>query len=89
MSNLARLLPNDIALPPPTCICRMKNTHTPISSSIVQVELPRRQALLEAETTVERLEGLVALLEREVLLLSRRLRHFTPDPRLLGGVRRS
>ncbi len=58
-------------------------------SGIVQVELPRRQALLEAETTVERLEGLVALLEREILLLSRRLRHFTPDARLFGGVRRS
>jgi uncharacterized protein len=58
-------------------------------SGIVQVELPRRQALLEAETTVERLEGLVALLDRELLLLSQRLRHFTPDPRLLGGVRRS
>jgi Lon protease-like protein len=58
-------------------------------SGIVQVELPRRQALLEAETTVARLEGLVALLEREILLLSRRLRHFTPDPRLLGGARRS
>ena len=26
-------------------------------SGIVQVELPRRQALLEAETTVERLEA--------------------------------
>ena len=38
-------------------------------SGIVQVELPRRQALLEAETTVERLEGLVALLERELVLL--------------------
>ena len=35
-------------------------------SGIVQVELPRRQELLEAETTVERLEGLIALLEREV-----------------------
>ena len=35
-------------------------------SGIVQVELPRRQALLEAETTVERLEGLIDLLEREV-----------------------
>ena len=35
-------------------------------SGIVQVELPRRQALLEAETTVERLEGLIALLEREL-----------------------
>lgn len=58
-------------------------------SGIVQVELPRRQALLEAETTVERLEGLVALLERELVLLTRRLRYFTPDPALLGGPRRS
>jgi uncharacterized protein len=58
-------------------------------SGIVQVELPRRQELLEAETTVDRLEGLVALLEREVILLRRRLRVFTPDPRLLGGARRS
>ncbi len=58
-------------------------------SGIVQVELPRRQELLEAETTVERLEGLVALLEREVTFLGRRLRVFTPDPRMLGGPRRS
>jgi Lon protease-like protein len=58
-------------------------------SGIVQVELPRRQELLEAETTVDRLEGLVALLEREVILLGRRLRVFTPDPRTLGGARRS
>ena len=58
-------------------------------SGIVQVELPRRQALLEAETTVERLEGLIGLLEREVLLLGRRLRYFTPDPALIGGPRRS
>jgi uncharacterized protein len=58
-------------------------------SGIVQVELPRRQALLEAETTVERLEGLIALLERELTLLSRRLRFFTPDPKILGGARRS
>ena len=50
-------------------------------SGIVQVELPRRQALLEAETTVERLEALVGLLDREVHLLGRRLRVFTPDPR--------
>ena len=42
-------------------------------SGIVQVELPRRQALLEAPTTVERLDGLIALLEREVLLLGPRL----------------
>ena len=58
-------------------------------SGIVQVELPRRQALLEAETTVARLEGLVALLEREIMLLGHRLRTFTPDPRLLGGPVRS
>jgi uncharacterized protein len=58
-------------------------------SCIVQVELPRRQALLEAGTTVERLDGLIALLEREVLLLSRRLRYFTPDPATIGGARRS
>jgi Lon protease-like protein len=58
-------------------------------SGIVQIELPRRQALLEAETTVERLEGLVGLLERELVLLGRRLRFFTPDPRQLGGAARS
>ena len=58
-------------------------------SGIVQVELPRRQALLEADTTVERLEGLIALLERELTLLGRRLRFFTPDPKVAGGVRRS
>ncbi len=34
VSSFARLLPNDIALPPPTCIWRMKKIHTPISSSI-------------------------------------------------------
>ena len=48
-------------------------------SGIIQVELPRRQALLEAETTVERLVHLLALLDREILLLRRRLRLFTPD----------
>jgi Lon protease-like protein len=58
-------------------------------SGIVEVELPRRQALLEAETTVERLENLVRLLDRELMLLSGRLRIFAPDPRLMGGVRRS
>jgi uncharacterized protein len=58
-------------------------------SGIVEVELPRRQALLEAETTVERLENLVRLLDRELMLLSGRLRIFSPDPRLMGGARRS
>ncbi|HEV8282555.1 MAG TPA: LON peptidase substrate-binding domain-containing protein [Candidatus Limnocylindrales bacterium] len=58
-------------------------------SGIVQVELPRRQALLEAETTVERLEGLISLLERELVLLGRRLRYFAPDPATIRGARRS
>ena len=58
-------------------------------SGIVQAELPRRQALLEAETTVERLEALIDLLERELVLLGKRLRHFSPDPRSLSGVVRS
>ncbi len=58
-------------------------------SGIIQIELPRRQALLEAATTVERLEALVRLLNREVLLLTSRLRLFAPDPRLTRGPRRS
>ena len=58
-------------------------------SGIVQIELPRRQHLLEAETTVARLEQLIGLLDREVFLLGRRLRCFSPDARILGGVRRS
>jgi Lon protease-like protein len=58
-------------------------------SGIVQMELPRRQALLEAPTTTERLEALVRLLDREILLLASRLRLFAPDPRLLRGPRRS
>lgn len=58
-------------------------------SGIVQVELPRRQGLLEAGTTVERLEALVRLLDREIMLLSGRLRIFSPDPRQLGGARLS
>ena len=58
-------------------------------SGIVQIELPRRQALLEAATTVERLGALIKLLDREVLLLGSRLRLFAPDPRLLRGPRRS
>jgi Lon protease-like protein len=58
-------------------------------SGIVQIELPRRQALLEAATTTERLEALVRLLDREVLLLASRLRLFAPDLRLMRGARRS
>jgi Lon protease-like protein len=58
-------------------------------SGIVQLELPRRQALLEAPTTTDRLEALVRLLDREVLLLKSRLRLFALDPRLIRGPRRS
>jgi Lon protease-like protein len=58
-------------------------------SGIIQIELPRRQRLLEAATTVERLEQLIRLLDREVFLLGRRLRSFSPDMRSLGGARRS
>jgi hypothetical protein len=58
-------------------------------SGIVQVELPRRQRLLEATTTVQRLEQLLILLDREVVLLERRLRCLTLDGHALGGARRS
>jgi Lon protease-like protein len=58
-------------------------------SGIVRTELPRRQRLLEADTTVARLEQLVTLLDREVFLLERRLRLFAPDERVGGGVHRS
>jgi Lon protease-like protein len=58
-------------------------------SGIIGIELPRRQALLEAETTVARLEALIRLLDRELLLLTSRLRLFAPDQRLLRGSRRS
>ena len=58
-------------------------------SGIIGIELPRRQALLEAHTTVERLEALIRLLDRELLLLTSRLRLFSPDQRLLRGPRRS
>jgi uncharacterized protein len=52
---------------------------------IVQVELVRKQALLEADTTVERLRALDALLDRELTLLRYRLRPYTIDPRHLEG----
>lgn len=58
-------------------------------SGIIGIELPRRQALLEAKTTVERLEALIRLLDRELLLLTSRLRLFAPDQRTLRGPRRS
>lgn len=50
-------------------------------SGIIQVDQPRRQALLEAATTEARLRELIRLIDREVVLLDRRLRNFTVDPR--------
>ncbi len=86
------LTPDDDAEPASRADLTIPDDPTVLSyllSGIVQVELPRRQALLEADTTVERLEGLIDLLEREVTLLGRRLRFFSPDPRTLGGPVRS
>ncbi|HYN48145.1 MAG TPA: LON peptidase substrate-binding domain-containing protein [Candidatus Nanopelagicales bacterium] len=54
-----------------------------IVSGLVQVDLPRRQQLLEASTTEERLADLDRLLARETALLSRRLAPHALDPRLL------
>jgi Lon protease-like protein len=56
-------------------------------AGILQIEAPRRQALLEAETTERRLRGLLALIDRENLLLERRLRFFRADQRMAGPRR--
>jgi hypothetical protein len=56
-------------------------------SGIIQVELPTRQALLEADTTEDRLRDLLGLIDRETFLLRRRLRAFTPTPAALGPRR--
>ena len=56
-------------------------------SGIVQVEAPRRQALLEMATTEARLRVLLRLIDRETFLLERRMRLFTADARLLGSRR--
>ena len=58
-------------------------------SGIVQLELPRRQALLEAATTVIRLEALIRLLDREVVLLSQPTAAVLAGPATLRGPRRS
>jgi len=50
-------------------------------SGIIQVDQPSRQALLEADTTVERIDELLRLIEREITLLERRLRNYSVDPR--------
>ncbi len=57
-------------------------------SGIVQVDQPRRQALLEADTTVERIDELLRLIEREITLLERRLRNYSVDPRS-AAIRRN
>ncbi len=49
-------------------------------SGIIQVDQPRRQELLEAPTTEARLTELVRLIDRELVLLERRLRNFSVDP---------
>ena len=56
-------------------------------AGIIQVELPRRQELLEADTTEDRLRELLALIDRETFLLRRRLRAFMPLPDGLGPRR--
>jgi Lon protease-like protein len=48
-------------------------------SGIIQVDPMQRQLLLEAETTEDRLVALDALLDRELWMLRRRLRVYTPD----------
>jgi hypothetical protein len=53
-------------------------------AGINQIELPRRQALLESETTDERLRDLLELIDRETFLLKRRLRAFIPTGTTLG-----
>jgi len=57
-------------------------------AGILQVEPPRRQALLEMATTEARLRDLLQLIEREVLLLEKRLRFYRPDGNI-SGPRRS
>jgi hypothetical protein len=56
-------------------------------AGILQIEAPRRQALLEAATTEARLRGLLRLIDREVFLLERRLRFYRPEVRLIGPRR--
>ena len=58
-------------------------------SGIVQVELPRRQALLEARDDRRAPRGPDRPARARGLLLGRRLRYFTPDPATIGGARRS
>ena len=54
-------------------------------TGIVQVELDRKQALLEAPSAEERLRDIDALLDRELRLLDRRLAPYTVDRRGLAS----
>jgi uncharacterized protein len=56
-------------------------------AGIIQVEPPRRQSLLETGTTEARLRVLLALIDREIFFLQRRMRLFSPEGRLLGSRR--
>ena len=57
-------------------------------SGIIQVDPARRQHLLEAATTEERLVLLDKLIDRELWMLRRRLRFYAPDDRQ-AAVRRN
>jgi uncharacterized protein len=57
-------------------------------SGIIQIDTTRRQQLLEADTTEERLIALDRLIDRELWMLRRRLRFFVPEPRI-DPVRRN
>jgi Lon protease-like protein len=57
-------------------------------SGIIQVDSVRRQRLLEADTALERLKALDDLIDRELWMLRRRLRFFSPDQRY-DAVRRN
>jgi Lon protease-like protein len=75
---------------PPTRRARIPDNPATLSyllSGIIQVEPSRRQQLLEAGTAEERLEAVDRLLDRELMLLGRRLRHYSPDPRLAATRR--
>jgi len=54
-------------------------------TGIVQVELDRKQALLEAVSAERRLRDLDELLDRELLLLANRLAPFAPDRSGIAG----
>jgi uncharacterized protein len=56
-------------------------------AGIVQVDLVQKQALLEADTVEERLAGLEAILDQELLLLRRRLRRYDVDARATAARR--